>query len=178
MTETRPALSVGLARLEFERWYWLRQELAEAAREFGLPSGGDKRYLATAIAAHLDGAPLPERERRTPSIDSIERPFSLGTVIPAGQRSTQELRAFFEENIGSSFRFDGEMRGFLSRGGATLSDAIAHWFESRNAGPREIDEQFELNRFSREWHAKHPGEPRESMMQAWKRHRSLPVDAR
>lgn len=178
MTEQRPSLTPQLSRAEFERWYWLREELARAARTMGLPASGGKRHLAAVIAAHLDGAPLPPQPARPRLSNQLEPPFTLETAIPAGQRSTQALRAFFEAHIGHGFRFDGEMRGFLAAGGETLGAAIEHWHSTRGAGPREIDEQFELNRFSRQWHAAHPGQPREKMIRAWKAHRASPVDAR
>ena len=78
-------------------------------------------------------------------------------MIPPGQRCSQLLRAFFLSAIGPSFRFDAAMREFVltANGAATLGDAVEHWQLSRQQD-RKLGRQFELNRFTRQWHVDHP----------------------
>jgi hypothetical protein len=71
------------------------------------------------------------------------------------------------------------MRAFIEKGaGRTLGDAIDHWHASRRLEPGEISSQFELNRFTRQWHADHPAGERHELAAAWREYRSLPTDAR
>ncbi|MCJ1698431.1 hypothetical protein MT356_01770 [Rathayibacter festucae] len=44
--------------------------------------------------------------------------------------------------------------------------------------PRPIDPRFELNRFTRAWHAEHPDGDRSGLLAAWQEYRALPADAR
>lgn len=158
---------------EFRRWYWLLDELAEVARQLGLRATGGKVELAERIAARLGGrasAPLVRRASGAQLSGSLGRE----TMIPPGQRSSQLLRAFFEAEIGPSFRFDGHMRSFIAAGGATLGDAIDHWHGTRDAEPSEVAAQFEYNRFTRQWHAENPIGTREQLLADWWSFRSSP----
>ena len=47
-----------------------------------------------------------------------------------------------------------------------------------DSAPKPITSQFELNRFTRQWHADHPTGTRDELMAAWWAYRSLPTDAR
>ena len=69
------------------------------------------------------------------------------------------------------------MRAFIGhREGATLSDAVDHWRRTRSEDRASIDQQFELNRFTRRWYAEHPGGRREQLLQDWAIHRGTPTD--
>lgn len=70
------------------------------------------------------------------------------------------------------------MRRHLAAGGGSLADAVAFWHASRSSEPRPIDPQFELNRFTRAWHAEHPDGDRAGLLAAWQEYRALPADAR
>jgi hypothetical protein len=102
------------------------------------------------------------------------------TIVPAGQRCSQVLRAWFQEEVGPGFRFDAPMREFFNAadGTTTLGDALAHWHSSRHDAPREISGQFEFNRFTRRWHREHPDGNRADLLSAWQVYRSLPRDER
>ena len=175
--EQRPALVPSLTEREFRRWYWLRDELAGFARTLGVSPTGGKHELADRIADALGGRPVLVPERRVAG-EQLTAPVTADTVIPVGQRSSQVLREFFRAHVGPSFRFDGAMRSFIGAGGATLGDAIEHWYATRDAAPKPITSQFELNRFTRQWHEDHPSGTREQLMADWWTYRALPTDAR
>jgi hypothetical protein len=85
-----------------------------------------------------------------------------------GWRCSQALRQFFQRHCGPSFRFNGPLREFIHNGaGRTLADALAHYEQSRRAGPRTIDPQFEYNRHTREFFAENPGATRQQAIDVW-----------
>ncbi len=180
MGEHRPAPSGALTGAELRRWYWTKAELLDLARELGLPTRGGKLELTERLVAALDGAPLPSpapsRRAASPGLSGSLTPE---TVVPPGQRCTQALRAFFVEQLGPGFRFDGPMRAWVAgAAGRPLAEGVEHWHRTRHRPPGDIGEQFELNGFVRAWHAAHPDGTRQQALVAWRRHRSLPVEQR
>lgn len=181
MAETRPELSERLTGAEFRRWYWLKSELTDFARRFGLSTSGNKPQLADRIEAFLDGAPAPAPEPKPAkrSAGPLPEPLTRQTVIPEGQKASQQLRGFFEAEIGTSFRYDVFMRSFLAENpGKTLGDAVEHWFATRGSAKPETLKSLELVRFTKAWHLAHPDGTAKECRAAWKVHRSLPVDRR
>ena len=174
MSTARPALTPALTGAELRRWYWLRRELADFARELGLSPSGAKTELVERVAAALDHAPPPARRELPRSVDQLREPLSGSTRLPPGQRCTQTLRRWFVAELGAGFRFDATTRAYVAEGGHTLDEAAAQWRATRHAPPPPIGAQFELNRFSRAWHAEHPGAGHTEMLAAWRRHRSQP----
>lgn len=176
----RPDLSSVHSSAELARWYWTKDELVIESRRRGLAASGAKVDLVARLGARLDGVTPPPRTPSRPTTRQLSAPIDSATVIPAGQRCSQLLRAWFTEHIGPGFHFDAEMRDFVggSDGTRTLGEAVEHWVSTRNLGVREIGAQFELNRFLREWHAQNPLGDRAEAMRAWKAHRALPIELR
>ncbi|SLM92840.1 hypothetical protein FM105_03360 [Brevibacterium yomogidense] len=179
--EKRPRLTESLTGAELMRWYWLKDELADFARRLGISPTGGKELLTQRIAAKLDNTPFsePQRTRRT-GRTQLTGQLTVATVIPVGQRCSQVVRAWFVEQVGSSFGFDAEMRAFFVRadGTQTMQDALDHYRATRGQGAKPIDAQFEYNRFTRAWYADNPAGSREELLRAWRRYREGPVDHR
>ena len=174
---TRPEPTSGLAPAEIERWYWTQAELRQIARELGIPSSGTKGELAARVRAGLAGEPLPSTKKRPRN--RLERPLGRDTVIPDGVVLSRELRDWFVAQLGPTFHADRHMRRFLKEGaGKTLGDAVEHWISTRDAAEDEIEPQFELNRFTRQWWRANPDGSREELRDAWLVYRSTPVDKR
>lgn len=176
--EVRPAVTDVTTGADLLRWYWLRTELTDLARQHGVSTGGGKRELADRLVAHLDGvaapAPPPSRRRVT---ERLAEPLDRSTVMPVGQPCSQVLRRYLTARIGPSFRFDAAMRAYVGGApGRTLDDVVAHWHATRDrTGPPDIAPQFELNRFAQRWHAEGLGTRAEALA-AWAEHRSRPRD--
>ncbi|MGP6175041.1 DUF6434 domain-containing protein [Corynebacterium sp. A21] len=179
--DARPALQPGISTREFQRWYWLKEELISFARELGIPTSGAKDLLTRRIAAKLAGENLPEPAviRRSRS-RQLSGELSARTEIPAGQRCSQVLRAWFTQQLGTGFHFDAPMREFFANtdGTQTLADALNHWHVTREQVPGSIDPQFEYNRFTRAWHRDHPEGTPAQLRSAWRAYRSQPIDQR
>lgn len=177
----RPELGRDLSAAEFARWYWLKDELAAFARTLEIRASGGKALLSDRISANLAGQTFvePPAAGRGGS-KQLSGELTGATLIPVGQRSSQLVRAWMVTQVGTSFHFDAEMRGFFggSDGTRTMDDAVAHWHATRDHGAREIDPQFEYNRFTRAWHAQHPTGNRDDLLAAWTDYRSRPVDDR
>lgn len=179
--ENRPHLTSQLSGAELLRWYWLKDELSEFARQLGIRATGGKELLTRRIAAKLDDLPFVEsKPARGTSGSQLSGPLTLTTVIPNGQRCSQAVRAWFVEQVGATFGFDAEMRAFFSQsdGTQTLQDALAHYRSTRDQGAKPIDAQFEYNRFTRAWHEANPTGHREELLRDWQTYRSLPLDQR
>lgn len=169
---------------EFARWYWLTSELQELARRMRISASGSKEALAARIAEALVGDDAGTHHERRPAprraaAQQLGGELSEATVIPAGQRCSQHLRRWFTEQLGPGFRFDGPMREFFAEtpGTQTLGDALAHWHRTRDA-VRDIDPQFEYNRFTRAHRAAHPDADRATLLAAWTTYRNTPLDER
>lgn len=170
-----------LSGTEFLRWYWLKSELISLARLLDVATSGSKEELTTRLAAALDGhASLPSSRAAGSLVDQLSGDLSASTIIPLGQRSSQELRGWFQAHVGSSFRFDRHMRDFIGSadGTTTLGDALKHWESTRNEPVTAIDPQFEFNRFTRAWYVRNPSGTRAELSADWKHYRGLPLDER
>ncbi|SJN13180.1 hypothetical protein FM113_17030 [Leucobacter sp. 7(1)] len=177
----RPALTDALTEREFLRWYWLKAELEVFARGQGIRATGNKELLTERIAAALAGRSFrePAKARRAAG-KQLTAPITSATIIPAGQRSSQVVRAWLSEQLGADFHFDAAMREFFARsdGTQTMQDALECFAATRTRPSTPIDAQFEYNRFTRAWHTRHPDSSREELFVAWRAYRNTPVDER
>ena len=184
MALERPPLSPSLDAAEFRRWYWLKQELVDFAKQEGLVTTGDKPTLAKRIALFLNGA---EPQAASTTMKTVRQtistrlpePLTSQTVLGPKQASSQQLRTFFTEAIGLRFSYDIHMRTFLaSNATKTLGEAVAHWHATRNTAKPETLPQLELVRFTKAWHHAHPEDTQVECRAAWKQYKSLPADER
>lgn len=93
------------------------------------------------ITARLDGVPFNEPSTpKRPTNAQLAAPLTPETVIPAGQRCSQVVRAWFVDQVGASFSFDAEMRAYFADadGTQTMADALARYRATRGLGPKEI----------------------------------------
>ncbi len=179
--EDRPELTPDMTAEEFQRWYWMKNEVTHFASQLGLRASGSKQQVASRISRRLSGATISEANGPQPkkSVDLLTGTLTPETKIPEGQRITAHLRAFMALQCGPDFRFDGHMREFFAQGGdITLGDAVQRWKETRDAPARPIESQFEWNTFVRAYRLEHPTASHEAVAQAWQRYRSLPKDKR
>lgn len=170
-----------MSALELRRWYWRKDELAEFARVLEVRATGSKAAITDRVCAALEGvAAPPEAPARRASGTQLSGPLAESTLIAPGQRCSQVLRAWFVEQVGDQFRFDKAMRDLIAAadGTTTLGDAVRLWHATRGRPAAEIGAQFELNRFTRRWHAENPGGSRAELARAWGVYRDAPVEER
>ncbi len=176
--EGRPPLSDLMTEQEFHRWYWTMAELQPFARSLNVRATGAKAVLTERIAARLGGRPPPEETHLGCPTPQLSGSFFSDTEIPEGQRSTSELRVFFEAEIGPAFRFNGHLRAFLLEGGSTLGDAVAYWYATVGTELPPQSQSLEFNMFTKAWHRAHPRGTATDCRTAWEAYRFVPVDER
>jgi hypothetical protein len=174
----RPALTPQIALSDFKSFYWLKEELIAFCRKNGLPTAGSKADLSARIeqllaTGHISPLPATESRRKAPT--ALPDQLSRDTVIGPHWRCSEPLRAFFVEEIGPQFHFNGVMRTFIQQGaGKTLQEAIDAWHADRAAPKAEtkIDSQFEYNQHIRAFFKENPGKTLADAIQAWKKKRA------
>ena len=166
---SRPDLDRSLSADDFQDYYWLKAELVAFCRENSLPVSGAKMALVERVAAFLrDGTVLRSPPARQVRAEPLPETLTLDTVIGRGWRSGQRLRAFFEAEVGPSFRFNQVLVRFIRDGeGRTLGEALDAWGAARAADPQPLEEQFEYNRHTRAYRADHPDATPAEVRAAW-----------
>jgi hypothetical protein len=177
----RPELTTALAAEDFRNWYWLKKELADFCLCNGLPAYGSKADLTGRIALFLAtgeiGSPLSAGSAE-PSPDN-SGPLSADTVIPAGYRNTETVRAWFRSAVGKEFRFNVPFMNWMreNTGVKTFGEAVDAWREIRKRLKTEklpIADQFEYNRYTRDFFADNPGRSRHEAVRCWNHKKSRP----
>ncbi|MBP7689929.1 MAG: hypothetical protein KA765_18570 [Thermoflexales bacterium] len=169
---TRPPLTCQLTADDFRSFYWLKAELLAFCREKGLSTSGAKTDLAERIALFLETGQrfAPAQVTRRAASDPVPETLTRTTIIDANWRCGERLRAFFLQEIGPHFHFNGLMRDFIRQGaGQTLGAAIDAWQADQAAPHHEtnIAPQFEYNRFMRDFFKANPGRTRQYAIAAW-----------
>ena len=170
---TRPKLNQHTTPDDFLSFYWLKEELISFLRDHGLSTSGSKQDL-TARISHFLATGIPENklsQKLARQTKIMPGTFTRQSVIGSGWRCSQELRAFFEQEIGTHFHFDGGMRDFIHNGtGKTLDEAMETWEEERRkpAQEKSIASQFEYNRHIREYFKTHPQATLQEAIREWK----------
>lgn len=169
----RPKLNLHTQPNDFLSFYWLKEELIVFLREHNLSTTGSKQVLTDRIGQFLSTGKPEDKALQTTTKrqGAMPKTFTRQSVIGSGWRCSQEMRAFFEKEIGTHFHFDSVMRDFIHYGvGKTLGEAIEVWQEAQKNPVKEkpIASQFEYNRHIREYFKTHPNANLKEAIRAWK----------
>jgi SAP domain-containing new25 len=165
----RPTLNSKLSAEDFQRWYWLKEELSEYCRVNNLSRSGSKPDIALRIIAHLSGEKLPPTTK-VKKKGNMPLFFKLSDVIGRGWKCNPSLGAFFREHCGAGFRFNAAIRNFVhTQAGSSLQQAVECYRASVAPGApkQEIIPQNEYNRHTREFYQTHPKATRSQVLEAW-----------
>lgn len=175
MTE-RPVLDRNLNSKIFRDFYYLKEELVDFCRKNGLPTSGGKIEITDRIAYFLDTGKIlsaAAAKKKAVVISDIRE----DTKIEPGFVCSEKHRAFFKEQIGSSFSFNVAFQKWLkSNTGKTYGDAIASYYqimEDKKKGKTKIDKQFEYNTYIRDFFADNQGKSLEEAIKCWKYKKQL-----
>ncbi|GAQ19872.1 cytoplasmic protein [Oceanobacillus picturae] len=109
----RPNLTKDLSLVNFQAYYWLKEELQSFCRENGISSSGSKLEISNRIEIFLQTGEISKPIRKTEAVKKKIHQVNLSpdTVISADHRCSQDVRAFFKTVI-PKFHFSTYMNEF------------------------------------------------------------------
>lgn len=139
---SRPDFSEIASGKEFNRWYWLKEELVEICKQAQIPYTGRKFELRDRIIFMLDhpGQPLPpiKKKRASSNFNWSKAKLNLDTKITDSISFGPNFRNFMKSEIGPKFSCHGDFMDWVkSSPGKTLEEAILMWhaLEDRKKNP-------------------------------------------
>ena len=169
MTE-RPALDKNLDSKTFRNFYYLKEELVDFCRKYGLPVSGGKIEITNRIAWFLETGEIQTVTAIKKKVTSISD-ITESTRIEANFVCSEKHRVFFKEHIGNRFSFNVAFQKWLkSSAGKTYKEAIAAYYqilEDKKKGKTKIDKQFEYNTYIRAFFADNRGKTLEEAIKCW-----------
>ena len=152
----RPKLTKDMDINLFKNFYWLKSELVDCCREWGISATGTKEALESRIETFITTGEVAMPLRRTRRRVVVKEELSLDTVITENHTCSQQVRYFFGSII-PKFHFSTHIQRYLKENvGKTYRDVVEEWYkeEERKKDPnykREIPSQFEYNTFIRDF---------------------------
>lgn len=167
----RPELNKDLDSKTFRDFYYLKEELVDFCRKYGLPTSGGKIEITDRVAYFLDTGKVlnnsAAKRGRTAIINIDEN-----TEIESDFVCSEKHRAFFKERIGESFSFNVAFQKWLkTNAGKTYKEAIEAYYqilEDKKKGKTKIDRQFEYNTYIRDFFADNKGKSLDDAIKCWK----------
>ncbi|WP_298519725.1 DUF6434 domain-containing protein [uncultured Methanobrevibacter sp.] len=170
-----PKLTKNISPDEFREYYFLKEELKDFCRLEGLKISGSKEDLENRIIHYLStGEELKENPiRQYPSNNLSE--ISLDSKLGDNFKCSEDKRAFFEKEIGSSFKFKVKFQKWLkSNPEKTYRDAVEAYYEIQNSGEKtKIDKQFQYNQYIRDFFEDNENRSLDDAIKCWKYKKSL-----
>lgn len=135
--EARPDIETISTAAELKRWYWRKDELIDRARQLQLKTNSSKFVVLDRIAHFLDTGetsfPGDQKPVKKSRFDWYSEELTKNTVITDNYKNSQNVRRFFRNEIGASFKFNiAFMEWMETNVGKTLSDACVAYSEIRN----------------------------------------------
>ncbi len=185
--DKRPELKKDVSIEDFRDFYWLKVELVKFCHEEGLSKQGGKIQIANRIEDYLktgnkETAIKQKKVTRISNFNWNLENLTLGTVIADNYKNTENVRSFFQNHIGSAFKFNVTFMNWMKQNiGKTLGDAANEWmkieFEKKiNKQRKKIAPQFEYNRYIRDFLEDNPNKTKKNAIQFWKIKRSIRGD--
>lgn len=179
--DTRPILSKAISLEDFQKFYWLKEELLTFCRQEGLSTQGGKLEIAARIEHFLTtGQEKKAAKRSKPksTFDWSREALSDKTVITDNYKNTENVRAYFKQCIGPQFKFNVEFMNWMKANlGKTLGEAVSQYKTIRsnavNNHEKVISPQFEYNTYLRDFLKDNPECDRKLGIQLWNIKRKL-----
>jgi hypothetical protein len=125
----RPKLNTQISIQDFNSFYWYKEELKDFCRSENLDKRGGKIELAKRIEKFLQtGERVPHQEikSKTSRFDWNTEKLTSGTEITDNYTNTENVRAFFKNQVGDNFKFNVKFMNWMKTAqGKTLGDAVA-----------------------------------------------------
>lgn len=174
----RPALNKDILITDFKEFYWLKEELVAFCKKIGISTSGSKIDLTNKIQEYLSTGTIPlnlkHTKLTTSKFDWNKEPLTILTVITDNYKNTENVRAFFTNQIGANFSFNVKFMNWMKNNiGKSLNDAIEEWkqLDEIKKGKNyktEIEPQFEYNRYMRAFLSDNPNLSSKDAIRFWK----------
>ena len=168
-------LTKDLSPQDFKDYYFLKEELKEFCRNEGLKVSGSKGDLEKRISHYLStGESLKEESVNYNSLEKLSE-IKLDSKIGENFRCSEDKREFFENEIGSGFKFKVKFQKWLkSNPDKTYQDAINAYFEIQNSKEKtDIGKQFQYNQYIRDFFEDNKNKSLDDAIKCWKYKKSL-----
>lgn len=176
MNEQRPTLNKQISLKDFKDFYWLKSELQAFCKKNKIPANGAKLILANRIEYYLSTGKIKsiQANKASSAFDWQNEPLTLQTLITDSYKNTENVRSFFLNNIGPSFKFNVKFMNWMKQNhGSNLQDAIKAYESIKNSKiAKNIEPQFEYNRYMRDCKAAFPNLSHKEVVSLWNIKRS------
>lgn len=181
----KPSLNTEISIADFEDFYWYKEELVDFCRLENLDKRGGKLELTSRIEKFLKTGlrdSHTEQALKSSRFDWNTEKLTTETEITDNYKNTENVRAFFKNQIGDRFKFNVQFMNWMkSAQGKTLEDAIKQWIlitdEMRtDKSHKQIAPQFEYNTYIRDFMKDNPDKTMQEAIGYWKRKKSQPGD--
>ncbi|MEM7550995.1 MAG: DUF6434 domain-containing protein [Bacteroidota bacterium] len=171
---------------EFNRWYWLKEEMVEICKNSGLPISGRKFDLRDRIMYALDNKgevkPARKKTRKKSKFNWAREELTRETVITDNVSFGPNFRRFMQNQIGVKFSCHSDFMDWVKvNEGKTLDDAIQAWndLESRKINPefkREIADNNMYSQYIRDFTEDNPNCTFKEVRKYWLIKKELPTN--
>ncbi|MGD1946758.1 MAG: DUF6434 domain-containing protein [Croceivirga sp.] len=170
---------------EFNRWYWLKEEMVDICKRAGLPTNGRKFDLRDRIIFALDNGgkvqATPRKPKKQSKFNWAKAELSLETVITDNVTFGPNFRRFMKSEIGDAFSCHSDFMDWVkSNVGKQLSDAADQWraLEKRKENPnfkRVIAANNMLAQYTRDFLADNKNKTLNDATRYWELKKQLPT---
>ena len=113
----RPQLDTNISLKDFKDFYWLKQELIDFCKKYGINTTGGKIELAERISYFLTTRKVPvilnQRTKSKSNFDWNNEILTTTSYITDNYKNTENVRAFFTNEIGAHFSFNVKFNNFV-----------------------------------------------------------------
>lgn len=169
-------LNKNMSVEEFDKSYFLKEELVSFCRMEGLKVSGNKLELEERIRYYLSTG---KKLNNTKTI--IKKPhnnISLDSKIGKNFVCSQDVRKFFIEHIGSTFKFKVSFQKWLKDNpDKTFADALIAYQQiilDLKDNSTIIGKQFQYNQYIRDFFKNNPGKTLEDAIKCWNYKKNVP----
>ena len=142
-------------------YYWLKTELVEFCLNNKISASGSKCDLINRIDIFFSAAGIipASTVRKNHSVKDSQNKITVSTLVK-NYSNDAKTRAFFEDHIGDTFKFNAFLRQFTKKEnikeGMTYGDLVKGWQDFENAKKhskaiKNIPKQFEYNQFIQDY---------------------------
>ncbi len=174
----RPQLTKTIDPAEFDSYYWYKEELMDFARRLGVKASGGKFEIHDRISDYLRGVVqgVSVVKAKTSKFDWTNKLLTKDTVITDSYKNSQNVRKFFKEYVGESFKFSITLMDWMQGHiGSTLGDAVQVYPElMQNRKRQEIRTHNQFNLYLREYFADNPEGTKEEATATWLKKIEIP----